>query len=81
MNCREFADFLMSYLDNEVDAEARRVLESHLDGCRHCVGYMEDYKKTVELGRCVCKDGEGPVPEDAPRELVAAILEARKTQR
>jgi anti-sigma factor RsiW len=79
MNCREFVDFLMSYLDEELDAEARRVFESHLNGCPGCLGYMEDYKKTVKLGRCACKDEAGPVPKDAPRELVNAILEARKT--
>jgi anti-sigma factor RsiW len=80
MNCREFVDFLMSYLDGELDAEAHRVFESHLDGCPPCLAYLEDYKKTVELGKCACKDGTGPVPEDAPDDLVAAILEARKAK-
>lgn len=78
MNCREFVDFLMSYLDGELDAEARRVFESHVSGCPACLSYMEDYQKAVELGKCACKDDAGPVPEDAPRELVAAILAARR---
>jgi len=80
MNCREFVDFLMSYLDDELEPEARRIFESHLNGCPACLDYLEDYKKTVELGRCACKDEAGPVPDDAPRDLVAAILEARKVR-
>jgi hypothetical protein len=42
---------------------------------------MKAYEKTVELGRCACKDEAGPVPADAPDDLVAAILEARKALR
>jgi len=81
MNCREFVDFLMSYLDGELESEPRRVFESHLNGCPACVSYMKAYEKTVELGRCACKDEAGPVPADVPDDLVAAILEARKALR
>ena len=48
-----------------------------------CVRYRYDearreHVKTVELGRAACAEPEGPVPEDAPDELVRAILEARR---
>ena len=76
MNCREFVDFLMSYLDNELDETARAVFDSHLGGCRACRSYMDDYVKTVEIGRACCEP-DAPVPDDAPAELVRAILEAR----
>jgi anti-sigma factor RsiW len=78
MTCREFVDFLMSYLDGELEAEPRRVFEEHLQGCPTCVEYMESYKQAVELGRCACQDEEGPPPEDVPPQLVDAILAARK---
>lgn len=78
MNCREFVDFLMSYLDGELDETARSVFDSHLGGCRACRSYMDDYVKTVELGRAACAEPEGPVPADAPEELVQAILQARR---
>jgi anti-sigma factor RsiW len=78
MNCQEFVDFLMSYLDGELDETVRAVFDAHLGGCGACRGYMDDYVKTIELGRTACRDAEGPVPEDAPPELVRAILEARR---
>jgi hypothetical protein len=31
----------------------------------------------VRLGRCVCEDGGGPPPADAPEDLIRAILAAR----
>jgi anti-sigma factor RsiW len=78
MNCREFVDFLMSYLDGELDETVRAVFDAHLGGCRACRAYMDDYVKTIELERSACADAEGPVPEDVPAELVRAILEARR---
>jgi len=78
MNCREFVDFLMSYLDGELDETVRAVFDSHLGGCRACRAYMDDYQQTIELGRSACRDGDGPPPGDAPPELIRAILEARR---
>lgn len=78
MTCREFIEFLMSYLDDEIDAGARQIFESHLDGCAECVRYMQGYQRAIEMGRCACCDEDGPPPEDAPPDLVAAILAARK---
>jgi anti-sigma factor RsiW len=79
MTCREFVEFLMSYLDDELEPEARRVFELHSGQCPSCTSYMASYRKTVEMGRCACQDEEGPVPEDVPPELISAILEARKS--
>ncbi len=78
MTCREFVDFLMAYLDEELDESVRSVFEAHLGGCSKCVAYMQSYQKTVELGRCACETDDAPVPADAPSELVQAILAARK---
>ena len=61
-----------------LDETSHAVFESHMGGCPACKSYMDDYKKTVELGRYACAEPEGPVPEDAPPELIRAILEARR---
>ena len=79
MTCREFIEFLMSYLDDELDAGSRDVFEAHLDGCDDCVRYMRSYQTAVEMGRCACEDEDGPPPDDAPPDLIAAILAARRT--
>jgi len=77
MNCREFTEFLMAYLDGELPEGTRSSFEYHLHGCQACVNYMESYQATVALGRAACAD-DMLVPEDAPEALVQAILAARK---
>jgi anti-sigma factor RsiW len=77
VNCREFVDFLMAYLDAELPAAQAATFESHMGDCPSCETYLETYRETVRLGRTVCADPAGPVPEDVPDGLVEAILAAR----
>jgi anti-sigma factor RsiW len=79
MNCREFVDFLMSYIDGELDDEPTRVFEEHMRRCPPCEVYLDTYRETIQLGRFACTDGDGPPPEDAPEQLVQAILAARRS--
>ena len=79
MTCREFTDFLMAYLDDELASDVRGAFESHMFGCQTCVNYLESYQATVALGRFACAEDE-PVPSDVPESLVQAILAARKLQ-
>ncbi|MDH3212524.1 MAG: anti-sigma factor [Myxococcales bacterium] len=78
MNCREFVDFLMDYLDDTLPGRQRAALAEHMDECPDCEVYLETYRETVRLGRRICRDPEGPVPEDVPEGLVEAILAARR---
>ena len=77
ITCREFVDFLMDYLDDLLPVEQRGVFEEHMSDCPSCVTYLDTYRETVRLGREICRDPEGPVPEDTPEPLVRAILAAR----
>ena len=76
MTCREFVDFLMSYLDDELEHERRRVFEGHMDACPSCHDYLTTYEDTIRLGKLACDDQGGP-PEDVPEKLIEAILAAR----
>jgi anti-sigma factor RsiW len=76
MNCREFTDFLMAYLDGELPEGERSAFDYHLHGCQSCVNYMETYRATVAAGRIACSD-DAEVPDDVPEALVQAILAAR----
>ena len=80
MNCRDFVDFLMAYLDGELPEAQRATFDQHMTDCPPCLTYLETYRDTVSLGKSVCKDAEAPVPEDVPETLVAAVLAARRTQ-
>ncbi len=78
MTCKEFVDFLMAYLDEDLPALARTTFEGHLDDCPPCKLSLDSYRETVELGRGVCASGDDPVPDDVPEALVQAILAARR---
>ena len=78
MNCREFVEFLMGYLEGELPERQKGVFEQHMDDCPTCVTYLDTYRETVRLGREVCSEPEGPVPDDVPEGLVRAILAARQ---
>ncbi len=77
MNCREFVEFMMDFLDETLPERQRTIFKGHIDECPNCGTYLETYQETVRLGRQICRDLEGPVPEDVPEGLVAAILAAR----
>lgn len=77
MNCREFADFLNLYLDDELPPGQRRVFDEHLAECPACRAYLDGYRKTVRaLGAAAAADHVPP----APHGLVAAILAARRKE-
>ena len=37
MKCRDFVEFLMAYLDRELEAKQRDVFEDHMRECPACV--------------------------------------------
>ena len=76
MTCREFVDFLMAYLDDELGAGQRSVFEVHMDACATCVEYLATYEDTIRLGKLACGDADEP-PDDVPEALIEAILAAR----
>ncbi len=77
MTCREFVDFLMAYLEGELEPGRRAEFESHLAACPRCRTYLDTYRETVDLLETLCGDGpEGPVPE----VLVRAVLAARRAR-
>ncbi len=80
MNCREFVDFLMSYIEGDLESEPTRVFEEHMRLCPPCETYLDTYRDTIRLGRFACQDENGPPPAEVPEQLIQAILAARKQQ-
>lgn len=78
MNCREFVDFLMAYLDGELPAATQAGFEQHIEDCPSCLTYLDTYRETVRLEGLCREDPEGPVPPDVPETLVEAVLAARE---
>ena len=80
MTCREFADFIMDYLSDELSTESRATFEHHLSLCANCRRYLASYRETVKLGKRAFEDVDADVPSQVPEELVKAILAARPRQ-
>jgi predicted anti-sigma-YlaC factor YlaD len=79
VTCREFADFMMDYLSDELSSESRAHFEHHLRLCANCRKYLTCYEETVKLGKRAFDDGDAALPPDVPEELVKAILAARRS--
>jgi len=77
MTCRELIEFLMAYLDHELPQAQRDAFEAHLVECADCVAYVEAYEETVRLGKSAFAATDGDAGNQAPAELIAAILAAR----
>jgi anti-sigma factor RsiW len=76
MTCREFADFLDSYVAGELPSDVRSAFEHHLAVCVNCVRYLDHYRLSIELGRGAFQPSDGDVPVDVPEDLVRAIRTA-----
>jgi anti-sigma factor RsiW len=76
LTCRDVADFLMAYLDRELDPNRRTAFEAHLAECDECVRYLRSYDRTVRLAKAAGRDPDEPA--DVPEQLVRSILAARK---
>jgi anti-sigma factor RsiW len=75
MNCHEaINEFLLLYLDGDLDDERRRDFEEHLAGCPPCVTYLETYRLTIRVSHVACHAQDDPVC--IPEALVQAVLAA-----
>jgi anti-sigma factor RsiW len=79
VTCREFTGFIAEYLAEGLPASQRDDFERHLSRCTNCARYLEQYRRTIDMGRVAFADDESPVPADVPEDLIAAILRARRT--
>lgn len=77
MTCREFINFLEDFRSGQLPAAQRDEFERHLNACTCCGNYLDSYEQTIRLGRKSLCDPDGPVPQDAPEDLIRAILAAK----
>ncbi|MCC7032907.1 MAG: zf-HC2 domain-containing protein [Acidobacteria bacterium] len=77
MTCRACSDFLADYLDGQLDPGIRATFEVHLDKCRNCRAYLEQYAAVIKAGRCACERENEQAAGALPEELVRAILAAQ----
>ncbi len=49
MNCEDYKDLLMGYLDNELSAEQKHTLEDHLKTCETCREELTGFRKLIAI--------------------------------
>lgn len=77
LTCRACADFLAEYLNGELEADVRASFEVHLDRCRNCRTYLEQYAAVIQAGQRACQRENDAAAGQMPEELVRAILDAQ----
>ena len=77
LTCQALIEFLDDYVEARLPAVERERFEEHLALCTACVRYLKGYRGTLQVLRLVARENE-QVPEDVPRELVDAIVAARR---
>jgi len=68
--CDEALTDLYQYLDNELNEEARSVVERHLSGCSPC---LEAFDFEAELRKVIRDRSQERVPDDLRAKVLAAL--------
>ncbi|GEM_PF-1371516 len=83
VSCREISEFLMAYVDGELNTYSHEEFERHLGKCAPCVHYLDGYRETIAIvrrcGRSELDPQERRDQGRPPDSLIHAILAARKT--
>lgn len=75
MTCREFADFLISYVDGGLTPATRDAFDAHLAVCPDCVHYLRQYVETIAAAPAAFADDDFAT---VPEALVQAIVACRR---
>lgn len=66
VTCRECTEFLIDYLESNLDPETSRRLEEHLAECPPCLHFLNTYRSCSEMTRKL---------RDRPVEIPAKLAE------
>lgn len=78
ITCQHLIDFIGEYIDGALAPSARFEFERHLAVCPSCVAYLDGYRKTVALGKCLVTPSDEPASGVVPEGLLRAVRAARK---
>lgn len=77
ITCKEFEDFIISYLDGTLHGAQLQMFEWHLQLCRECREYLAAYQRAMEAGKSVLSPAQEAIPENVPEDLIKAVLASR----
>ena len=70
VRCREIVDLLADYLDGSLSSDTARALETHLEGCSPCIGFVNTYRGTIDAAR---KIREVEIPPELRDRLLSFL--------
>ena len=80
LTCKEFDDFMVDYLDQELPVWQKFMCWLHVKMCRECAHFIREYQRTIALGKMAYDDPDEPLPDSVPEELIEAALAHRRTR-
>jgi predicted anti-sigma-YlaC factor YlaD len=75
MTCREMVEHLSDYIDGDLDAALRRVIDEHKGECPPCRAFVRTLALTVQTVRTLPRE---PLPAGLRRSLLEALRKARR---
>jgi hypothetical protein len=81
ITCAEFERFVIDYYEGQLSARQRSVFDFHMRICPMCDVHFQSYVKAIEMGRRAFQEEDAARPAELPKDLVMAILEARRGDR
>ena len=78
ITCRELIGFIADYLDGTLPPAAVDDFHRHIERCASCRAYLQSYEWTIRLGKVSLIENDAAA-EDAPEELIEAILRVRQS--
>ncbi len=79
LTCKEFDDFMVDYLDENLPVWQKFMCWLHVKMCRECAKFVQEYRRSIALGKTAYDAPDEPVPDSVPEELIQAALAHRKT--
>ena len=76
ITCREFEDFILAYLDDELPKRQRAIFEWHIRLCRECREYLAAYRRSMEVSQQILGQ-DSQTPAEVPEDLIEAVLNAK----
>ncbi len=80
LTCKEFDDFMVDYLDEDLPVWQKFMCWLHVKMCRECAHFVREYQRTIALGKIAYDAPDEPVPDSVPEELIKAALAHRENK-
>ena len=78
ITCAEFERFVIDYYEDELSPRQRSMFDFHMRICPMCDIHFQSYVKAIQMGRRLFQEEQALQPAELPKDLVMAILEARR---